>query len=125
METEGGNDMTINIKRGDIAMANLTGEYSAQSGYRPVLIMQNDIGNKYSPTTIIVPLTSEIKKENMPTHEVIKTDDATGLKCNSMVLCEQLTTIDKRKLNNIVGKVNNQTVMNNISRACACAIALG
>lgn len=117
--------MTVNIKRGDIAMAKLTGEYSAQSGYRPVLIMQNDVGNKFSPTTIIVPITSEIKKTNMPTHEVIRTVDASGLKYDSMVLCEQLTTIDKRKLNNVVGRIENQMVMNNISKACACAIALG
>jgi mRNA interferase MazF len=124
LETEGGDNMITDIKRGDIIMANLKGEGSEQKGCRPVLIMQNNVGNKYSPTTIIVPITSKIRKLNMPTHKIIKVSEATGLRCDSMAECEQLTTIDKRKLSNKVGRVESDSLMKDIAVACACAIAL-
>lgn len=112
------------IKRGDIVMAELQGEYSVQGGYRPVIIVQNDKGNKFSPTTIIVPLTSKMNKTNLPTHEIISTRDASGLSVDSVALCEQIITIDKRKIVKLVGKIKNDFVMKNISRACCISLNL-
>lgn len=112
----------IDIKRGDIVMAKLTPELCVQGGMRPVLIMQNDIGNKYSPTTIIVPLTSELKKTNIPTHEVIEKKDAPGLSVDSMALCEQIRTIDKRKIKEKIGRISTGQVLDNVSRACRISL---
>ncbi len=110
------------VKRGDIFWADLPMFDCVQGGIRPVLVMQNDIGNKYSPTTIIVPLTSEIKKESLPTHMIVMPEDAPGLEINSMALCEQILTIDKRKIKNRIGKVKNDRLMKDISRACAISL---
>ena len=111
---EGGNDMKNNIlcvKRGDIYYADLRPVVgSEQGGVRPVLIVQNDIGNKFSPTTIVVPLTTRNKKSNVPTHSEIHKDINNGLKEDSIALCEQLRTIDKERLKNKVGSVDNDTV---------------
>lgn len=105
--------MTTNnttIKQGDIYYADLSGnKFSEQGNIRPVLIIQNNIGNKYSPTTIIVPLTTEIKKANMPTHAVIE-KNGTGLQHDSMALCEQVRTIDKRRLKDRVGCASDMTL---------------
>ena len=71
-------------------------------GIHPGLIVQNDDGNNYSPTTIVVALTSQ-KKPNLPTHVVLKKDALNGLKKNSLITCEQLRTVDKGRLLNKIG----------------------
>ena len=94
------------IKKGQIWYADLSPVIgSEQGGYRPVLIIQNDIGNKYSPTTIIAIITSRNTKAKLPTHHWF--NKRYGLKIDSMVECEQIRTIDKRRLQNFVGQVDN------------------
>ena len=114
----------IEIKRGDIVMIKCDGTGNLQNGFRPAVILQNDIGNKFSPTTIIVPLTSELKKVNQPTHEIISTSEATGLRVDSMALCEQIITINKSSIKKIVGKVSSESVMKKIAKACSVSLAL-
>ena len=99
------------IKRGEIYYADLDPVIgSEQGGVRPVLIIQNDVGNEYSPTVIVAMITSKSKKENMPTHVKLNLDIANGLKYNSVVLCEQLRTIDKSRLKSMIGKVENENM---------------
>lgn len=97
------------IKRGEIYYANLAPVVgSEQDGIRPVLIVQNDIGNKYSPTVIVVAITSKIKN-NLPTH--IKIDGQKyGLDKNSVILAEQIRTLDKSRLLERVGKLDEDTM---------------
>ncbi|MFY9436891.1 MAG: type II toxin-antitoxin system PemK/MazF family toxin, partial [Limnochordia bacterium] len=86
------------IRRGDIFYANLNPVIgSEQGGVRPVLIIQNNIGNKYSPTTIIAAITSKIKKAKLPTHVELSAAEF-NLEKDSVILLEQLRTIDKRRL---------------------------
>ncbi len=94
------------IKRGEIYYANLSPVIgSEQDGIRPVLIVQNDIGNKYSPTVIVVAITSKTKS-NLPTH--IKIDGQKyGLEKNSIILAEQIRTLDKSRLIKKVGKLDD------------------
>ena len=110
--------MMDNIKRGDIVMVDLQGAmFNEQSNERPALVVQNNTGNKFSPTTIVIPLTSELKKIGQPTHAVIRRKDATGLKVDSMALCEQVRTIDKRRIKFKIGKVDSDLVMTNVFKA--------
>ena len=98
----------MKIKRGDIFYADLSPVVgSEQDGIRPVLIIQNDIGNKYSPTTIVVPLTSEIKKTNMPVHDILYKSSYNGLKNNSLILGEQVRVIDKTMILHKLGSLND------------------
>lgn len=76
-----------------------------QSGIRPVIVLQNDIGNLYSPTTQIIPLTSK-KKKKLPTHAVIPATKSSGLNSDSIALAEQITTISKDRLIRKVGEVD-------------------
>lgn len=86
------------VRRGDIFYADLNPVVgSEQGGIRPVLVVQNDIGNKYSPTVIIAAITSQIDKAKLPTHVELKSADY-GLEKDSVILLEQLRTIDKRRL---------------------------
>jgi len=71
---------------------------SEQGGIRPAVIVQNNIGNKFSPTVLVIPLTSEIKKVNMPTHNVMHKTMLNGLDTDSMLLGEQTTAIDKKRI---------------------------
>ena len=99
------------LKRGEIYYADLRQEAvgSEQGGIRPVLIIQNDIGNKYSPTTIVAVITSREKK-NLPTHVQLHKSDVNGLTKDSIVLLEQLKTIDKCRILGKVGKItDNET----------------
>ena len=82
---------------GDIYMMKFDGSANEQSGWRPGLVYQNNVGNVYSPNIIALPLTSSIKKANQPTHVVIKASN-TGLKRDSMVLCENPERMSKEKL---------------------------
>ena len=88
----------ITVKRGDIYYADLSPVVgSEQGGIRPVLVLQNDIGNKYSPTVIVAAITSQINKSKLPTHLSIRADQF-GIAKDSVILLEQLRTIDKKRL---------------------------
>jgi mRNA interferase MazF len=100
----------MNIKRGDIFYADLSPVIgSEQGGLRPVLIVQNDIGNKYSPTVIAAAITSKISKTKLPTHIDVPSEDA-GLTKDSIILLEQIRTIDKERLVNYVGKISKESI---------------
>lgn len=93
-----------NVRRGEIYYADLSPVVgSEQDGTRPVLIIQNDIGNKFSPTTIVAAITSKSDKAKLPTHVVVHAD---GLATESVVLLEQIRTIDKRRLIRYSGKLD-------------------
>ena len=99
----------MEIKRGDIYYADLSPVVgSEQDGVRPVLCIQNDTGNKVSPTIIIAAITSRQKKLKMPTHVRIKLEEG-HLPKNSMAMLEQIRTIDKERLKNHVGKIDKQS----------------
>lgn len=88
----------MTIKRGDVFFADLSPVVgSEQGGQRPVLIVQNDVGNKYSPTVIVAAITAKIAKAKLPTHVEIHKEDV-GLIKDSVVLLEQVRTIDKKRL---------------------------
>jgi mRNA interferase MazF len=96
------------VKRGDIFYADLSPVIgSEQGGIRPVLIIQNDIGNKYSPTVIVAAITSQINKAKLPTHIEINSDEY-GLNKDSVILLEQIRTIDKRRLKDKIGHINDE-----------------
>ncbi len=96
----------MSVKRGDIYYADLSPVVgSEQGGIRPVLIVQNDIGNKYSPTVIAAAITSQREKTKLPTHIEISAQNC-GLAKNSIVLLEQIRTIDKRRLKEKMGSLD-------------------
>mgnify|MGYP000037628408 FL=1 len=98
--------MTNTIKRGEIYYADLSPAVgSEQDGVRPVLILQNDTGNKFSSTTIIAPITSVPKKRAQPTHVFI---DCDFLESESVILLEQLRTIDKKRLSDRLGQLSQE-----------------
>lgn len=103
----------------DIYYANLSKNViqSEQGGIRPVIIIQNDVGNKYSPTVIVLPITSEIKKINLPTHCILHKTIKNGLNVNSMVLAEQIRVIDKSRLLDRIGYLDNIKEQNDIINA--------
>ena len=78
---------------------------SEQGGLRPVLIIQNNVGNRYSPTVIIAPITAQVQKHRLPTHVPIQ-QEIKGIKRHSMVLLEQIRTIDKQRLDDQIGQLN-------------------
>lgn len=103
--------MARNHKQGDIYYANLTSSGGhVQSGMKPVVIMQNDVGNKFSPTVTVVPLTSKKKSLHLPTHAVIEVDENNGLKCSSVVLGEQITTIPVEQMGKRLGSLNQRDI---------------
>ena len=96
------------MKRGDIYYADLSPVVgSEQGGIRPVLVIQNDIGNKYSPTVIAAAITSQINKAKMPTHIELAAKDY-GLNKDSVILLEQIRTIDKRRLREKIGRIDGK-----------------
>ena len=100
----------MEVRRGDIVYANLNPVIgSEQGGTRPVLVLQNDIGNRYSPTTIVAAITSRIKKAKLPTHVEIEADSY-GLERDSVILLEQLRTIDKRRLKEKLAHLDEGTM---------------
>lgn len=112
------------IQRGEIYYADLgTTTGSEQGGLRPVLILQNNVGNRYSPTTIVATITSKTKKENMPTHITLHKSNINGLKCDSMVALEQIRTIDKQRLKEKVGIIN-ETETIQIQNALKISLAM-
>lgn len=97
------------VKRGDIYCADLNPVIgSEQGGIRPVLIIQNDIGNKYSPTVIVAAITSQINKAKLPTH--IEIGKENGLLRDSVILTEQVRTIDKSRLKERLGGLPQNTM---------------
>lgn len=111
------------INRGDIYLANLNPyKGSEQGGKRPVIIIQNDVGNHYSPTVIVTAVTSRFfKKRALPTHVLL---DNAELEKNSLALLEQIRTIDKSRLIRKIGRVPEET-MKEIDRAIFVSLALG
>jgi len=98
------------IKRGEIYFAQLNPVVgSEQGGVRPVLVVQNDIGNQYSPTTIVLAITSQINKAKLPTHVELKAD-LYGLERDSVILTEQIRTIDKTRLKQRIAVLNEETM---------------
>lgn len=96
------------IKRGDILYADLSPVIgSEQGGVRPVLVIQNDIGNKYSPTVIVAAITSQINKAKLPTHVEIIAEEY-GITKDSVILLEQIRTIDKKRLKEKVGHLSDE-----------------
>ena len=106
----------MQIKRGDIYYADLRPVVgSEQGGIRPVVVVQNDVGNKYSPTVIAAAITSKINKAKLPTHIEIDAENF-GLPKNSVVLTEQIRTIDKKRLKERIGRLDD-VYMNKVNDA--------
>lgn len=111
------------VKRGDIYYADLSPVVgSEQGGVRPVLIIQNDIGNKYSPTVIATAITSQINKAKMPTHIELDANEY-GLSRNSVVLAEQIRTIDKKRLKEKIGHLDDD-LMGRVNQALEISFGL-
>ena len=109
------------VKRGDVFYADLDPIIgSEQGGIRPVLIVQNNVGNKYSPTVVVLPISSA-KKINMPTH--IRIYSSKMLSKNSIVLAEQIRTIDRNRLRNYVGSVGFE-IMDKVDKAVKISIGV-
>lgn len=103
---------SLEIKRGDLFYADLSPVIgSEQGGIRPVLIIQNNIGNKYSPTVIIAAITSQINKAKLPTHIEISANEY-GLNKDSVILLEQIRTIDKKRLREKIGCLDEDMMVN-------------
>ena len=114
----------MNIKRGEIYYADLSPVVgSEQGGVRPVLIVQNDVGNKYSPTVIAAAITSQHEKSNLPTH-INLSAECCGLAKDSIVLLEQVRTIDKRRLKEKMGAIDTNA-MNKVDKALSVSFGLG
>jgi len=112
----------MDINRGEIYYADLSPVVgSEQGGVRPVLVIQNDIGNKYSPTIIIAAITSQLTKAKLPTHIELNKDKY-NLSKDSVVLLEQIRTLDKRRLKEKIGSVDHLTMQ---SIDVALMISLG
>lgn len=113
----------MQVRRGDVFFADLSPVIgSEQGGVRPVLVIQNDTGNKYSPTVIIAAITSQIDKAKLPTHVELKAV-RDGLERDSVVLLEQIRTIDKRRLRERVAHLEGE-VMVQVDRAIAVSFGL-
>ena len=112
------------VKRGDMFYADLSPVVgSEQGGIRPVIIIQNDIGNRHSPTVIAAAITSQTGKNKLPTHIEIGMENS-GLKADSIVLTEQIRTIDKSRLKEKIGHINDSVVMNKIHNALGVSFGL-
>ena len=111
------------VKRGDIYYANLSPVVgSEQGGHRPVLVIQNDVGNKYSPTIIVAAITSQISKAKLPTHIEISSKQF-SLEKDSVILLEQLRTIDKRRLKEKITDLNEE-VMGRVDEGIRVSLGL-
>lgn len=117
-------DSQMVIKRGDMFYADLSPVVgSEQGGIRPVIIIQNDIGNKHSPTVIAAAITSQTGKNKLPTHIEIGSQN-NGLKADSIVLTEQIRTIDKSRLKEKIGHIDDEVVMEKINNALGVSFGL-
>jgi len=115
--------MILSIKRGEIYLADLSPVVgSEQGGQRPVLIVQNDVGNKYSPTVIVVAITAQITKSKLPTHVELP-GKGNGLNKDSVILCEQIRTIDKKRLMQLLGELD-ESYMEKVNEALSISLEL-
>lgn len=113
----------VSVRRGDIYYADLSPVVgSEQGGIRPVLIVQNDVGNKYSPTVIAAAITSRTDKSKLPTHIDVLADEY-GLAKDSVILLEQIRTIDKKRLKEKMGHLD-ETLMNQVNDAISVSFGL-
>lgn len=113
----------MGLKRGEIFFAELNPvQGSEQGGIRPVLVVQNDVGNSHSPTTIVLPITSRLTKAKLPTH-VELTKIESGLARDSVVLAEQIRTIDKQRLQQKVSALDD-SAMNKINHAMEISMGI-
>ena len=111
------------VKRGDIYYADLSPVIgSEQGGIRPVLVVQNDVGNKYSPTVIAAAITSQINKAKLPTHIEVNAL-MSGLSKDSVILLEQVRTIDKKRLKEKIGRLDDE-LMNKVNEAISISFGL-
>ena len=111
------------IKRGEIYLANLEPIIgSEQGGIRPVVILQNNVGNKHSPTTIAAPITTKRIPNRLPVH-VFTFAGSSGLPQNSSIMLEQIRVLDKSRLTDYIGKINDFT-MDEIDRALKISVGL-
>ena len=112
----------FDIKRGELYYADLSPVIgSEQGGVRPVLVVQNDVGNKYSPTVIVAAITSQINKAKIPTH--IELGTSHGLTKDSVLLLEQIRTLDKRRLKEHMGRLDDR-LMQLVDDAIAVSFGL-
>lgn len=112
------------VKKGDMFYADLSPVIgSEQGGIRPVLIIQNDVGNKYSPTVIAAAITSQTTKAKLPTHIEVNSKEV-GLNKNSVILAEQIRTIDKSRLKEKIGHIDN-SLMTKVNTALGISFGLG
>ena len=112
------------IRRGELYYADLSPVVgSEQGGIRPILIVQNDTGNKYSPTVIAAAVTSQINKAKLPTHIEINANEF-GLSKDSVILLEQIRTLDKRRLKERIGELS-QTTMKRVNTALLISLGFG
>jgi mRNA interferase MazF len=119
----GGVGKIVVIKRGDIFYADLSPVIgSEQGGIRPVLVVQNDVGNKYSPTIIAAAITSQINKAKLPTHIEISAQEY-GLAKDSVILLEQIRTIDKKRLREKIGHLDDE-LMEKVNEALNISFGL-
>ena len=121
----------MTCKRGDIFYADLSPVVgSEQGGLRPVLIIQNDVGNRYSPTVIAAAITSRTEKTKLPTHigvasaDTLAGNEGVGLSRDSVILLEQVRTIDKRRLREKMGHLDD-AMMSRVNQAIAVSFGLG
>ena len=120
--------MKITVRRGDIFYADLSPVVgSEQGGLRPVLVVQNDMGNKYSPTVIVAAITSKLGKAKLPTHIDINMNDGRehteGLAKDSVILLEQMRTVDKQRLREKMGHISPE-LMETVDRALLVSLGL-
>lgn len=117
--------MDTSVKRGDIYYADLSPVVgSEQGGVRPVLIIQNDTGNRYSPTVIAAAITSQTGKAKLPTHIDLPVEESCGLSRDSVVLLEQVRTLDKHRLREKMGKLDRAS-MDRVDHALSISFGLG
>ena len=116
--------MDTSVKRGEIYYADLSPVVgSEQGGVRPVLIIQNDTGNRYSPTVIAAAITSQTGKAKLPTHIELPVEEDCGLTKDSVVLLEQVRTLDKKRLRERMGRVDDR-IMEKIDTGIAVSFGL-
>ncbi len=99
-----GTKRILNPRWGEVYICRFEGTGSEQSGLRPAVIFQNNVGNAHSPNVIVLPLTTSLKRKDMPTHVVVRADD-TGLRRDSMVICENPVSVSKDRLGNYITKL--------------------
>ena len=113
----------MEVRRGDIFIANLDPVVgSEQGGVRPVVVVQNERGNRFSPTVICAAMTSRLGKHDLPTHVWVAAKDS-GLRSDSLVLCEQIRTLEKRRLRAKAGRID-ELVLRRVEFALRAALGL-